>query len=133
MANLKQPSLHDLRLLRGWMERSDLGDVYLAGRDSTIWSNDSLQDLFVVRHRAERDLFSNWVEDKLVGWFYSSITRVKNVRQLSFSLKTAYELKSYFRTTVLTWATRSMSPIERFYELPEYLQPYLPVFCRSCL
>lgn len=69
MAKMIQPEWKDLHDLQLVMNRSDLGDIFLDGRDSMIWSDTNFDDLIVLRNRVKDDTFSEWAEQTLSAWW----------------------------------------------------------------
>jgi len=76
---LQNPSKHDLNCLREWLIRPECGDNFLEGIEREILhSHDRLDvdqerasDLVTLsREAVERDFFSRWVTDELLGKFH---------------------------------------------------------------
>jgi hypothetical protein len=56
----------DLNFLKKWMERTDMGNVYLHGKDNRTWSSEEWQsDLVSLKARAADDYFFEWASDTL--------------------------------------------------------------------
>jgi hypothetical protein len=79
------PMKRDLRFLKRWMERVDMGNVYLHGKDNTTWSNEEWQyDLVSLKTRPADDLFYLWVYDVATHWYHKIMgrhTRVSDQEQ----------------------------------------------------
>lgn len=80
MARLDRPSGHDLRFLKEWIRRDDLGKVDLIGADSDIWTHTKASDLLAIRVREHEGPFSEWVSDKVVWWIHDTLRRPRNVQ-----------------------------------------------------
>ena len=61
------------------MKRPSMGDVYLLGRDSEIWSKPDTPDLIALNARTAEDAFTTWVADSAVHWWHRSIGRFLRV------------------------------------------------------
>jgi hypothetical protein len=80
---LQNPTKHDLKTLRLWLEHSEYGDNFLRGVERDIFHiddpndpncDDKSSDLVTVSHEAvEKDYFSRWVSDELVERFHNLI------------------------------------------------------------
>ncbi|KAH0840788.1 hypothetical protein FOPE_05905 [Fonsecaea pedrosoi] len=85
LCTLQNPTKHDLKMLRVWLEHRDHGDNFLGGVERDIFHiddpdnpscDDRSSDLVTVSHEAvEKDFFSRWVSDELVGRFHNLIGR----------------------------------------------------------
>jgi hypothetical protein len=61
----------DLRFLNRWMERVDMGNVYLHGKDNTTWSKEEWRhDLVSLKTRPADDLFYLWMYDAVTHWYH---------------------------------------------------------------
>ena len=70
------PMKRDLRFLNRWMERVDMGNVYLHGKDNTTWSNEEWRyDLVSLKTRPADDLFYLWVYDTATHWYHKIMGR----------------------------------------------------------
>ena len=66
----------DLRFLNRWMERVDMGNVYLHGKDNTTWSKEEWQyDLVSLKTRPADDIFYLWVYDTVARWYHKIMGR----------------------------------------------------------
>lgn len=65
----------DLSFLQEWMARPSMGNVYLIGRDSDIWSKPDMSDLIVLRARHSDDLLTRWLSDSLVHAYHRVVGR----------------------------------------------------------
>ena len=66
----------DLRFLNQWMERVDMGNVYLHGKDNTTWSKEEWQyDLVSLKTRPADDIFYLWVYDTVTHWYHKIMGR----------------------------------------------------------
>ncbi|KAH6683326.1 hypothetical protein B0J14DRAFT_556574 [Halenospora varia] len=81
IANMTGPMPRDLGFLKKWMERTDMGNVYLTGEDRSTWSDEEWRsDLLSMRTQAADDMFFHWAYDKLGLWYHQLIGRhVKSV------------------------------------------------------
>ncbi|EXJ76781.1 uncharacterized protein A1O5_01289 [Cladophialophora psammophila CBS 110553] len=80
---LQNPTKHDLKTLRLWLEHREYGDNFLRGVERDIFHiddpndpncDDRSSDLVTVSHEAvEKDYFSRWVSDELIGRFHNLI------------------------------------------------------------
>jgi len=73
ITTMDRPHRKDLNFLQKWMTRVDMGNVYLIGRDSDIWSEPHISDLLALKNREIEDPFSRWVADTVVWWYYSIV------------------------------------------------------------
>lgn len=66
----------DLQFLNKWMQRTDMGNVYLHGEDRYTWSNEEwVNDLAVLATRTTDDAFFQWVYDTAFHWFHRAFGR----------------------------------------------------------
>ena len=72
---LKPVNSRDLSFLQEWMRRPSMGNVYLIGRDSDIWSKPNLSDLIVLRARHSDDLLTRWLSDTFVQIYHRVVGR----------------------------------------------------------
>ena len=77
---LKPVNPRDLSFLQEWMRRPSMGNVYLIGRDSDIWSKPNLSDLIVLRARHSDDLFTQWLSDTFVSAYHRVVGRFFRVK-----------------------------------------------------
>ena len=70
LASLRSPNPRDLAFLQEWMIRPTMGNVYLLGRDSDIWSIPDISDLIALNSRHADDPFMAWVANKAVHWWH---------------------------------------------------------------
>lgn len=79
---LHGPSKHDVECLREWLTRPECGDNFLQGverdilhpRDERYLENQRASDLVTLsREAVERDFFSQWISDELLGRFHKLI------------------------------------------------------------
>ncbi|KAL9070527.1 MAG: hypothetical protein Q9161_004824 [Pseudevernia consocians] len=70
LASLRSPNPRDLAFLQEWMIRPTMGNVYLLGRDSDIWSIPDISDLIALNSRHADDPFTAWVANKAVHWWH---------------------------------------------------------------
>ncbi|KUJ12860.1 uncharacterized protein LY89DRAFT_755993 [Mollisia scopiformis] len=62
---------YHLSFLNEWMSRTDMGNVYLLGNDSTIWTDSALRpDLVTLKSRTNDDLFYRWISEKIIKRFH---------------------------------------------------------------
>jgi hypothetical protein len=65
------PMRQDLMFLNRWMQRTDMGNVYLHGPDSTTWLNEKLRtDLVCLKPRAADDLFYRLIYDTVTNFYH---------------------------------------------------------------
>ena len=57
-----------------------MGNVYLLGRDSEIWSNPDKADLIALSARTAEDAFTTWIADRAVHWWHRCVGRFLKVR-----------------------------------------------------
>jgi hypothetical protein len=72
---LADPNRHDLRSLQDWLERPNMGNLALIGKDRDIWgaSNEPISpnmDLLALNSGGENDPFSIWFTQKFISWFH---------------------------------------------------------------
>lgn len=79
LASLGPPNLHDLAFLQEWMKRPSMGNVYLLGQDSDIWSNPDIPDLIALNARRADDPFTAWVTNKAVHWWHRIVGKYLRV------------------------------------------------------
>ncbi|KAF7514121.1 hypothetical protein GJ744_004446 [Endocarpon pusillum] len=81
---LHGPSKHDVNCLREWLIRPECGDNFLQGverdilhpRDERYLENQRASDLVTLsREAVERDFFSQWISDEVLGKFHRWIGR----------------------------------------------------------
>ncbi len=70
LASLRPPNPHDLAFIQEWMIRPTMGNFYLLGQDSDIWSNPNISDLIALNARHADDPFTAWVTNKAVHWWH---------------------------------------------------------------
>jgi hypothetical protein len=76
MNKIARPISRDLAFLNQWMQRTDLGNVYLHGEDRATWSNEEWKpDLISLGARRADDVFFQWVYDTLTRWYHQILGR----------------------------------------------------------
>jgi hypothetical protein len=75
LAKLQKPNPRDLRFLKEWLDRPDMGGVYLTGQDSDVWEDPDRFDLIAVKARRTESILSSWMSDRIVNWYHSHIGR----------------------------------------------------------
>ncbi len=65
------------------MERTSMGNIYLLGPDSDIWSNPDVSDLIALSARHSDDPFTTWVTDTVIHWWHRLIGKYFRVRLLA--------------------------------------------------
>ena len=73
---------HDLSFLQDWMKRPSMGNVYLIGRDSDIWSKPDLSDLIALHPRHLDNSLTKWLSDSMVHAYHRAVGRYFRVRAL---------------------------------------------------
>ena len=73
---------HDLDFLQQWMRRPTMGNVYLLGRDSNIWSEPNSSDLIALHARQTDDPFTRWLSDTIVHAYHRVIGKFFRVMVL---------------------------------------------------
>jgi hypothetical protein len=73
MARLEKPNPRDLRFLNEWLERPDMGGVFLEGQDSDVWERPDRLDLVVLKARRNESLLSAWMSDRFIHWYHQTI------------------------------------------------------------
>ena len=73
LSQLRKPHARDLRFLKEWLDRQDMGNVYLQGQDSDVWDKPDRLDLVVVKPRKKESLLSAWMSDNLVHWYHWTV------------------------------------------------------------
>jgi hypothetical protein len=73
MTQLQKPNQRDLSFLTEWLQRPDLGNVYLEGQDSDVWDKPDRLDLLVLKPRKNDSLLSLWLSDRIVHWYHQQI------------------------------------------------------------
>jgi hypothetical protein len=80
LMKLKSPRARNLQYLQVWMERPTMGNVYLLGADSDIWSDPNVWDLIALDQRPANDMFSAWVSDSVLPVYHRAIGRLFKVK-----------------------------------------------------
>ena len=84
MCALQNPSRHDLRHLREWLNRPECGDNFLTGIERQIFHEDARLDIdqerssdlvTMSREAVEHDYFSRWLSDEVLDRFHALIGR----------------------------------------------------------
>lgn len=73
----------DLNFLNCWMQRTDMGNVYLHGDDKNLWSNEEWQhDLISLKPRGADDAFFHWIYETAIHWFNHMLGRHVKVKAI---------------------------------------------------
>ena len=72
---LRPVNPRDLAFLQQWMQRPSMGNVYLLGRDSNIWSETDSSDLIALHARHAEDPFTRWLSDTVVHAYHRAVGR----------------------------------------------------------
>ncbi|KAM0798017.1 hypothetical protein BDR22DRAFT_823820 [Usnea florida] len=109
---LPNPNPRDLAFLQQWMKRPSMGDVYLLGRDSDIWSKPDTSDLIALNARTAEDAFTTWVADRAVHWWHRSIGRFLRPAVPEYSANTvSYSSAGLLRlTSIISVILASLLP-----------------------
>jgi hypothetical protein len=75
ISRLANPTRPDLRSLQNWLERPNMGNLALIGKDRGIWgaSDEPISpnmDLLAINSAGENDPFSLWFTQKFIRWFH---------------------------------------------------------------
>ncbi|KAH8651868.1 hypothetical protein BGZ60DRAFT_569053 [Tricladium varicosporioides] len=75
ISHLEDPNRHSLRSLQDWLERLNMGNLALIGKDRDTWgaSDEPLShnmDLLAIRSDGGTDTFSKWFSQKFIHWFH---------------------------------------------------------------
>ena len=73
MSRLQKPNPRDLRFLKEWLDRPDMGGIYLEGQDSDVWDKPDHLDLITMKPRMNESLLSAWISDAFVDWYHRTI------------------------------------------------------------
>lgn len=79
---LKLPKFasYDIQFFRDWLERPNMGNFPLVGRDRNAWAEQTETDLVALCARSSDDIFSKWFTDKLIPWFHNLVWKRFKVR-----------------------------------------------------
>lgn len=80
LARLSRPNPQILTFLQQWMQRQDMGNVYLHGLDHDIWSRPDLPDLVSLKENEVEDVFTRWVSDIVIKWYHRTLGHLLRVR-----------------------------------------------------
>lgn len=69
LAKLNQPNKIDLKNLREWFERHDLGAYPIRGPDMTAWDED--EDLVAMKPRVSQDIISRCLTETVFPYFHN--------------------------------------------------------------
>ncbi|CZR56439.1 uncharacterized protein PAC_06327 [Phialocephala subalpina] len=98
-----------------WMTRTDMGNIYLHGSDSTTWSNTALRsDLVALKAQASDDMFYRWIYDQVTNRFHRLLGHYfKDSRQEEELAGTVVYGEAYVRrlTKAVTTVLACMLPI----------------------
>jgi hypothetical protein len=70
---LQSPNSRALAFFQRWMARTEMGNVYLTGEDSDIWSQPDLPDLVALDAEMPADPLSTWASDTAIHWYHQII------------------------------------------------------------
>jgi hypothetical protein len=107
LSRLADPTLHDLRSLQSWLERPNMGNLSLLGKDRDTWgsSDEPLKpnaDLFSFQSNPDRDPFSKWWTQVFIRWFHHKLWhRIKKSDDLESGI-VSYEARTIQRHTAYT-------------------------------
>jgi hypothetical protein len=73
ITKLQGPNPRDLAFFQRWMMRTEMGNVYLVGEDSDIWSHPDLPDLVALNARISGDPLSTWASNTVIHWYHQTI------------------------------------------------------------
>ena len=110
LASLRSPNPRDLAFLQEWMIRPTMGNVYLLGRDSDIWSNPDISDLIALNSRHADDHFTAWVTNNAVHWWHRVAGKHLRVSPLTVE---KYDLLKRSRNRAPQTGRLTQSPILR--------------------
>lgn len=81
LVKLEDPAEADVKFLRAWMRRPDLGNIQLNGVDEGVWRNSNLSDFVAIDARRPDDALTSWVNEKILDKYDDLIGRhLPNVR-----------------------------------------------------
>ncbi|KAE8450289.1 hypothetical protein EG329_006717 [Mollisiaceae sp. DMI_Dod_QoI] len=75
ISRLGDPTRHGLRSLQNWLERPNMGNFALIGKDRDVWgaSDEPISpnmDLLAIQSGGENDPFSLWFTRKFIRWIH---------------------------------------------------------------
>ena len=73
LAQLQKPNPQDLGFLTEWLDRPDMGGIYLEGQDSDVWEKPDRLDLIVMKSRKNESWLSAWMSDSFIHWYHWTI------------------------------------------------------------
>ena len=111
MSQLTDPNAHDLRSLQQWLERPQMGNLALIGKDRATWGDTELpidphHDLLTVFASGNRDSFSAWFTERFVLWihrlFWYRVNKADDPESgiASYSRETLHKYTSHITTIV---------------------------------
>jgi hypothetical protein len=62
------------------MKRKDHVGPCITGLDANTWAETDPDDLLAIRVRGNEDLFTAWIEEKGLAWFYKKFGDMSQVR-----------------------------------------------------
>jgi hypothetical protein len=82
IARLDSPSRSDLNFLKEWMTSTNMGNIFLLGRDADVWEKYDIYrpDLIALRARETGDPFSRFLSSVLIHWYHRLFGRYIRVR-----------------------------------------------------
>ena len=67
VSKLERPRSDELEFLKNWLQRPNMGNSFLRGRESRIWAGRAPREMITLAQREmERDPFSTWLSTWLV-------------------------------------------------------------------
>jgi hypothetical protein len=110
ISRLSDPNPHNLRSLQNWLERPNMGNLALIGKDRDTWgaSDEPLShnmDLLAIKSGGENDAFSTWFNRKFIHWFHHILWhRIKKADTesgiFSYEDKTLQKYTSHITTII---------------------------------
>jgi len=117
ISRLADPNPHNLRSLQNWLERPNMGNFALIGKDRDTWgaSDEPLShnmDLLAIKSDVANDAFSTWFSQKFIHWFHHMLWhRIKKADNAESGI-VSYEDKSLQNfTSRITTIIASLLPI----------------------
>lgn len=85
ITKLQGPNPRDLAFFQRWMTRTEMGNVYLVGEDSDIWSHPDLPDLVTLNARVSEDPLSSWASNTVIHWYHKMIGKYFKVSMVDLA------------------------------------------------
>jgi hypothetical protein len=83
-----EPNKNDLRFLQTWLNTAKGYNLFLTGEDRSVW--DKGDDLIALQPRKQSDIFSEWLTNRFIYWFYRKF--VFNVNWPALELQVIWQM-----------------------------------------